>query len=332
MFVWWFFLYIRYVCLSIHLVRLSLCVCFFVCFVLFLLFVSYGFGVFGVGFFGGGWGGGGWVGEGRECFSFRGWGLCLIFFCSVFHSTLSFFLPTCNPPPPPPPYPPLNPPSSSPSLSRPPHSHLHTCHPPSVIWIMKAATPQIAELVSDIIPAAITRHHDHWVTAAIYPQTSCRWPSGKGILLKNSRLRFRTHTNHTGDSEMDTLVATLPDTWGRYHGGRRPSSDDSFHSPTINPPSALDKPCIMKRYHRRRTTRWGVIAHLPTMVTLHSIWFVECRWWNDGWTVKTVVTWRSSASMIPAPGRSLIPSVITSSSQCRACSHNLIVSVWNTRA
>ena len=42
---------------------------------------------------------------------------------------------------------------------------------------------------------------------------------------------------------------------GRYHGGRRPSSDDSFHSPTVIPPSALDKPSIMKRYHRRRTTR-----------------------------------------------------------------------------
>ena len=31
--------------------------------------------------------------------------------------------------------------------------------------------------------------------------------------------------------------------------------------------------------------------------------FVECRWWNDGRTVKTVVNWRSSASMIPTPGR-----------------------------
>ena len=40
--------------------------------------------------------------------------------------------------------------------------------------------------------------------------------------------------------------------WGRYHGGRRPSSDDSFHSPTVIPPSAVDKPSIMKR---RRTTR-----------------------------------------------------------------------------
>ena len=38
------------------------------------------------------------------------------------------------------------------------------------------------------------------------------------------------------------------------------------------------------------------------METLLDTRFVECRWWNDGWTVKTVVTRRSSASMIPAPG------------------------------
>ena len=46
----------------------------------------------------------------------------------------------------------------------------------------------------------------------------------------------------------------------------------------------------MKRSHRRRTTRWGVTARSPTMVTLHDTRFVECRWWSDGWTVKTVVT------------------------------------------
>ena len=39
-----------------------------------------------------------------------------------------------------------------------------------------------------------------------------------------------------------------------------------------------------------------------TMVTHHDTRFVERRWWNDGWTVKTAVTWRSSASMIPSPG------------------------------
>ena len=75
-----------------------------------------------------------------------------------------------------------------------------------------------------------------------------------------------------------------------------------FDSPTIIPPSALDKPSIMKRYHRRRTCSHTSPRRSPTMVTLHDTQFVECRWWNDGWTVKTVVTWRSSASMIPAPG------------------------------
>ena len=61
----------------------------------------------------------------------------------------------------------------------------------------------------------------------------------------------------------------------------------------------------MKCYHRRQTTRWGVTERSPTMVTLHDTRFVKCRWWNDGWSVKTVITWRSSVSMIPAPGLQL---------------------------
>ena len=98
-------------------------------------------------------------------------------------------------------------------------------------------------------------------------------------------------------------IAERGGTWSWYHGGRRPSSDNSFHSPTIIPPSALDKPSIMKRCHHRQMKREGVTARSPTMATLHDTRFVECRLWNDGWTVKTVVTW-SSASMIPAPGLS----------------------------
>ena len=43
-------------------------------------------------------------------------------------------------------------------------------------------------------------------------------------------------------------------TWGRYHEGR-PSGDHSLFSPTVIPPSALDKLSIMNRYHRQRTTR-----------------------------------------------------------------------------
>ena len=69
---------------------------------------------------------------------------------------------------------------------------------------------------------------------------------------------------------------------GWYHGGRRSSSDDSLHSPTVVPPSALDKPSIMKCYHRRRTC-----SHTSPRRS-HDTQFVECRWWNDGWTVDHV--------------------------------------------
>ena len=91
----------------------------------------------------------------------------------------------------------------------------------------------------------------------------------------------------------------LERTWGRYHGGRRPSSDDSFHSPTIIGTRQTE-------YHEAFPLSASDEARcdctfLPTMVTLRDTRFVECRWWNDGRTVKTVVTWRSSASMIPAP-------------------------------
>ena len=48
-----------------------------------------------------------------------------------------------------------------------------------------------------------------------------------------------------------TAAAPRAGIQGPYHGGRRPSSDDSLHSPTVIPPSALDKPSIVNRYHRR---------------------------------------------------------------------------------
>ena len=76
----------------------------------------------------------------------------------------------------------------------------------------------------------------------------------------------------------------------------------SFHSPVVIPPSALDKPSIMKRCHHQRTCSHTSSRLSPMMVTLHDTRFVDCWWSNDGWTVKTVITWRSSASMIPAPG------------------------------
>ena len=104
--------------------------------------------------------------------------------------------------------------------------------------------------------------------------------------------------------EADALTLGQPGglhtTMDRYHGGRRPSSDDSLHSPTVIPLSALDKPSIVKRYHRWRTCSHTSPRRSPTMVTLHDTGFVECRMWNDGWTAKTVITCRSSASTTSA--------------------------------
>ena len=116
--------------------------------------------------------------------------------------------------------------------------------------------------------------------------------------------KFHSNQWHSCHENIPVKVMSSPckQIMAQYHGGWWPSSDDSFHSPTIILPSPLEKPSIMKRYHHRRATRWGVTARSLTMVTLHDTRFVECRWWNDCWTVKTVVTWWSSASMIPAPG------------------------------
>ena len=54
-------------------------------------------------------------------------------------------------------------------------------------------------------------------------------------------------------------------------------------------------------YNRRWTYSHTSPRRSPTIVTLHDTRFVKCRWWNDAWTMKIVVTWWSSASMIPAP-------------------------------
>ena len=103
-------------------------------------------------------------------------------------------------------------------------------------------------------------------------------------------------------SNLKSIGPTVPGIIrGRYRGGRRPSSDDSFRGLTVIPSPALDKRSIMKRYHRRRTFSHTSPSRSPTMVTCYDSRFDECRWWNDGWTVKTVVTLRSSASMIPVP-------------------------------
>ena len=116
----------------------------------------------------------------------------------------------------------------------------------------------------------------------IYTEASQSSRMGRHALWKSSRAPgFAENRAHGHRPAM---------LWARYHAGRQPSSDDSFHSPTVIPPSALDKPSIMKRYQRRRTCSHTSPRRSPTMVTLHDTRFVECRWWNDGWTVKTVVT------------------------------------------
>ena len=88
-------------------------------------------------------------------------------------------------------------------------------------------------------------------------------------------------TAHLKHSQCPISTVQHQRTRGRYHGGRRMSTDDSQ---TVIPSSALDKPTIMKRYHRRRTCSHTSPRCSPTMVTLHDTGFVECRWWKDGWT------------------------------------------------
>ena len=77
------------------------------------------------------------------------------------------------------------------------------------------------------------------------------------------------------------------------HVGRCPGSGimeandrqvTSFHSPTVIPPSALDKPRIMKPYHHRRTCRHTSPRRLLTMVMLHDTRFVSSA--DGGMTVR----------------------------------------------
>ena len=77
---------------------------------------------------------------------------------------------------------------------------------------------------------------------------------------------------------------------GWYHVGRRLSSDDSFHSPTVIPPLALDKPSIMKCYHHWRMSSHTSPRRSPTMVTLLILGLssADCEMtWNDGCTVES---------------------------------------------
>ena len=99
-----------------------------------------------------------------------------------------------------------------------------------------------------------------------------------------------------------TILTPCTSSFLNWPGARIMEADDrqltTVFSLTIIPPSAHDKPSIMKLYHRWRTCSHTSPRCSSTMVTLHDTRFVECQWWNDGWTV---VTWQSSASTIPAP-------------------------------
>ena len=98
------------------------------------------------------------------------------------------------------------------------------------------------------------------------------WRSGVGIMEVKGR-----YNGGQGQVSWRSGVGIM-EVRGRYHGGRRPSSDDSLHSPTVIPPSALHKPSVMKCYHRRRTCSHTSSRRSLTMVTLHDTRFVECRW------------------------------------------------------
>ena len=124
------------------------------------------------------------------------------------------------------------------------------------------------------------------------PQTTTAFTQNTHRTLKK---KFLTHAQHPFRCRNCTFPHVSYAVWlyyrwqwqsrGRYHGGLTPSSDDGLHTSTVIPPSALHKLSIMKHYHHRWTTRWGMTACSPTMATLHYTRFVEYRWWNDGWTV-----------------------------------------------
>ena len=81
----------------------------------------------------------------------------------------------------------------------------------------------------------------------------CTWISGSLSVVEAKWLNvYRLCTEKSGYDCCSGCV--FCQFWGRYHVVRRPSSDDSFHSPTVIPPWTPDKPSIMKRYHRRPTS------------------------------------------------------------------------------
>ena len=49
---------------------------------------------------------------------------------------------------------------------------------------------------------------------------------------------------------------------------------------------------LLSTHDRRRTCSHTSPRRSPTIITLHDTGFVECRWWNDSWTVKLTLDGR----------------------------------------
>ena len=71
-------------------------------------------------------------------------------------------------------------------------------------------------------------------------------------------------------------VKATPGTRGRYHGGRRPSSDDSLHCPTVIPPWAFDKPFSLSNRHSTIGIRQTVFTAQPSFHHRHSTNHFHC--------------------------------------------------------
>ena len=67
-----------------------------------------------------------------------------------------------------------------------------------------------------------------------------KWECWSEILTRISKMNLSWESEFSACGLSDDY-----DTMGRYHGGRRPSIDDSFHTPAVIPPSTLDKQSIV---------------------------------------------------------------------------------------
>ena len=101
--------------------------------------------------------------------------------------------------------------------------------------------------------SAIQLHHQHHQLSRFIPvwtSISCL-EKYISICLAFAGI-FIWKVSHSNPTSTTLKVYSLPlarKRRGRYHGGRRLSSDNSLHSPTVIPPSALDKQSIIQGCH-----------------------------------------------------------------------------------